>query len=103
MGFSDATAAASADSSFRLSSFVFKSSNFPPKWCSLHKQILDGPQELMGRAHSPLRGADTMLNTVIVKTVTMGSRLVQDVRIEKGDQSLSDSTTIVGQKQSSRT
>ncbi len=57
----------------------------------------------MGRAQSPLRGADTMLNTLIVKTVTLGSRLVQGVRTEKGDQSLSGSTNIVGQKQSSRT
>ncbi len=80
-----------------------KSSIYPPKWCSLQKQILDGPQELMGRAQSPLRGADTMLNTLIVKTVTLGSRLVQGVRTEKGDQSLSGSTNIVGQKQSSRT
>jgi hypothetical protein len=80
-----------------------KSSNFPPKGYSLQKQILDEPQELMGRAHSPLRGADTMLNILIVKTVTMGSRLVQGVRTEKGDQSLSDSTNIVGQKQTSRT
>lgn len=78
-----------------------KSSNFPPKWYSLQKQILDGRQELMGRTHSPLRGADTMLNTIIVKTITMGSRVV--VRTEKGDRSLSDSTNIVGQKQSSRT
>jgi hypothetical protein len=61
-----------------------KSSNFPPKWYSVQKQILDGPQELMGRAHSPLRGADTTLNTLILKTVTMGPGLFKVWELKRG-------------------